>query len=239
MIAGYQTLQSAWRSPEYRTLPANREFLYIRGDIAIAIAKFIQSLYGYYSLGQAPPPIGFNASLSYKLCAEMAGLGTRSLAGGILLNQKLGMPEFWVTVTTMPLIADGPLQEPVCPHPSCVKLWEQRRNTPCLEACDCISGELEEGQIKWMRYDRRICATRAQTESSSTLQRILLEASNESIPEVRRILLLGSLSHLVVGSIASGNVTAQCFECVRNCPICRRAQSLKQKKQDKLNRQQV
>ncbi len=230
VFAGYVALRGAWRSPDHRTHYQNRDFPRIRSGIAIAVAKFIEAEYGCYSLGEIPPSIGFNPSLSLKLCAEMAGLGTRSLAAAILLNHKLGMLSLSACITTMPLRADGPMKEPVCPHPSCVKLWERRRTTPCLETCpECLSGELEGGQIKWMRYDRRVCSTRAQNLSHGSFQRLLLEGINEPAPEVRRSMLLGSFSRNALQAIAYSTVIGQCAECLRNCPVCIRARSLKSK----------
>ena len=227
VVAGRRTLRGGWRSPDYRTQYHNRDFAGIRLGVVLAVAKFIESRYGYYALADTPPAIGFNPSLSFKLCAEMAGIGTRSLAGGVILNRELGLTNFYACVTTMRLIADGPLEEPVCPDPSCVKLWERRQTTPCLEVCpECLSGELEGGRIKWMRYDRRICSTRAHTPS---LKRLLLEGIKEPDLKVRRSMLLGSLSHDAMQATASGAVFAQCSECLRNCPICRRARSLKVK----------
>lgn len=233
VFAGRVSPRGAWRSPDYRTHYANRDYPRIRTGIAMAVAKFIENKYGYYSLGQIPPAIGFNPSMSLKLCAEMAGLGTRSLAGAILLNYNLGVMNLAACITTMPLKADGSMKEPVCPHPSCVKLWEKQRTVPCLETCpECLSGELEEGRIKWMRYDRRICSTRAQNQGMGALQRMLLEGANEADPEKRRSILLGSFSRGAVESIATGSVTGQCSECMRVCPIHREAQMLKPHAQD-------
>ncbi len=228
VYAGHMATLGAWRSPDFRTHYANRDFPRIRGGIAMAVAKFIESKYGYYSLGETPSPVGFNPSLSLKLCAEMAGLGTRSVAAAILLNHELGMISISASLTTMPLKADGPMKEPVCPHPSCVKRWEKRRTTPCLEICpECLSGELEGGQIKWMRYDRRICTTRAQTFGVGALQKTLVEGANESDPEARKSILLGSFCRSLLGSIAFGGVVGQCGECLRNCPICTKTRRLK------------
>jgi epoxyqueuosine reductase QueG len=230
VFAGRVTPRGAWRSPNYRTHYANRDFPRIRTGIAMAAAKFIESEYGYYSIGQIPPPIGFNPSLSFKLCAEMGGLGTRSMAAGILLNRELGLINFSVCITTMPLRADRPMKQPVCPHPSCVDLWERRRSIPCLEVCpECLSGELEAGRIKWMKYDRRICSSRAQNEGMGALLRTLLEGANEADLERRKSILLGSFSRAVIEAVASGNVTGQCSECVRVCPIHREAQKLRAK----------
>ncbi len=227
-FAGQIAIRGAWRSPDYRTHYHNRDRSSV--GIAMALAKFIESKYGYYSLPEVPPPVGFNPSLSMKLCAEMAGLGTRSMAAGIILNQKLGMISISICLTTMPLIADGAMKELVCPHHSCLKLWERRQTVPCLEACpECLSGELEGGRIKWMRYDRRICSTRAQSFGRGSFQRILLEGANEPNPEVRRSILLGSFYRQVVAAVTSGAVVAQCVECTRNCPVCLQARSLKVK----------
>jgi epoxyqueuosine reductase QueG len=230
VFAGRVTPRGAWRSPDYRTHYANRDFPRIRTGIAMAVAKFIESKYGYYAIGQIPPPVGFNPSLSLKLCAEMAGLGTRSMAAGILLNRELGLINLSVCITTMPLTADLPMKEPVCPQSSCIDMWERLRTTPCLEVCpECLSGELSGGRIKWMKYDRRICSTRAQNEGMGALQRMMLEGANEPDPQRRRSILLGSFSRAVIEAVASGEVTGQCSECIRVCPIHRDAQKLKVK----------
>ena len=230
VFAGHTTPQGAWRSPDYRTHYHNRAFPRIRGGIAMDVAKFIESKYGYYSLGHIPPPVGFNPSLSLKLCAEMAGLGTRSMAAAILLNHQLGLLSLSACVTTMPLAADGPMKEPVCPHPSCVKLWEQKKTTPCLQTCpECLSGELEGGRIKWMRYDRRICSTRAQNVGPGAWQNVLVEAATEPDPDMRKSILLGSFTRGVLEAIALGGFTGQCGECLRGCPVCIEARKLPDK----------
>jgi hypothetical protein len=228
VIAGHPLIRGAWRSPNHRTIPANFDFSRVRAGIAVAIAKFIESKYGYYSLADVAPTIGLNASLSFKLCAEMAGLGTRSMAGGIILNRELGIINLAVCVTTMPLKADGPLPELVCPDPSCVKLWARQGTTPCLEACpECLSGELEEEKIKWMRFDRRICSTRAQNMGPVSYERLLVEAAKEPDTEIRRSMLLGSFSRNALQAVTYAAVVAQCFECLRNCPICIQARTLR------------
>jgi hypothetical protein len=153
------------------------------------------------------------------------------MAAAILLNHELGILNLAVCITTMPLVADSPMKVPVCPHPSCVKLWQRYQTVPCLETCpECLSGELEGGRIKWMRYDRRICSTRAQTEGMSPLLRILLDGMSQPDPEVRRNVLLGSFSRHVIRATATGAVFGQCSECLRHCPICIQARRLKVKK---------
>ena len=228
VIAGDVSTKGAWRSSDYRSIAANLDFFRIRAGIALALAKFIEAHFGYYALADTPPPTGYHPSISFKLCAEMAGLGTRTMAGGILMNRVLGVINLAVVVTTMPLKADRSSEDMVCPHPSCVKRWNKHGTTPCLEACPmCLSGEIEDGRIKWMRYDRRICSTRAQTFSPGSYQRLLMESANEPDPEKRKTMVLGSFSRNALQAIAYASVVAQCGECFRNCPICVRARTLK------------
>ena len=231
VFAGQTALAGAWRSPDFRTHYMNRDFPRIRSSVAMEVARFIEKEYGYYAIGEIPPSVGFNPALSLKLCAEMAGLGTRCMAAGIILNRELGAPSFSACITTMDLAGRGPLKDdPVCPDPFCVKMWERKGITPCLEACpDCLSGEFEGGRIKWMRYDRRICSTRAQTMAPGAFRKMLLEGVHEADPEMRRSILLGSFALGVIDAIATANVIGQCAECLRDCPICMRTRSRKAK----------
>ncbi len=218
--------RGTWRSPDHRLHQMNRSFAVPRRNtVALAMANFIEEQYGYYSINYG------GVELSHKLCADMAGLGTRSMAAGIILNKELGPLHIAPTITTMPLRADGPLQEPICPHPSCVKRWERDRTTPCLETCpECLSGELESGRIKWMRYKRYLCATRAQTTSINSFQRTLLEAINEPDLEKRKTIIMGSFFADIMNSIASGSFMGQCGECLRGCPVVLRTRTLRPKR---------
>jgi epoxyqueuosine reductase QueG len=227
IVCGRQTApKGAWHSRSYTTHVMNRSFgNAYRNRISFDIANFIEDKYKYYCV------INGGANLSGKLCAEHAGLGTRSMAAGIVLNRELGLINVAVTVTTMPLKADGMLTEAVCPHPSCVKRWERDRTTPCLEICpECLSGELEDDIIKWMEYNRHLCATRAQTRSINSFQKLLLEAINEPDLEKRKTMVMGSFFASVVGSLSTGTTMGQCGECLRGCPICIRARTLHPKK---------
>lgn len=205
VFAGHIAPRGVWLSPNDRTHYENQDFPRIRWGIAMDVAKFIENKFGYYSIGRTPSSVGLNPSLSLKLCAEMAGLGTRSMAGAIILNDRLGMLSFSACLTTMPLKADGPTEKPVCPHPSCIKMWKRRRTTPCLDTCpECLSGEIERGRIKWMKYDRRICSTRAQNVGMDPFKKLLVEAVNEGDFEIRRSLLLGSYAKSIIEAIAFG-----------------------------------
>ncbi len=227
---GHVSLKGAWRAPDHRSHFANRSFARARDGVAMAAAQYIENKYGYYSIAAVPFQSGFNPGLSQKLCAEMAGLGTRSLAASILVNHEIGMLSISTCLTTMELEADGPMAEPICPHPSCVKMYEKEQTTPCLDTCpECLSGEIEDGRIKWMRYDRRICSTRAQTHSTGSLMRTLVEGIKEPDEEARRSILLGSFYRSVIGASSAGQTVGQCSECLRNCPVCIKARSLKPK----------
>jgi len=192
--------------------------------VAQRIVGLIERNYGYYAILCPPGSAnGRNPYLSLKLLAEMAGLGTRSMAAGIVLNQTYGLLYFGAAVTTMPLAADGPLETPVCPHSSCVKLWDRKATLPCLDSCPtCLSGELEGDAIKWMDYNQSHCLPRAQTTGMGSFQKLLLDAMDEPDARKRKMIVYGSHFSRAAASLAySVEIVAQCFECVRRCPVGR------------------
>ncbi|MFC1872608.1 hypothetical protein ACFLYV_02685 [Chloroflexota bacterium] len=229
VLAGHMAPAGAYLSPSQRTVPANRLFPRTSIGVSIAVAKHIEDKYGYASIGEIPPPVGFHPSLSQKLCAEMAGLGTRSLAGSIILNPEIGLISVSTCLTTMPLEPDGPMTTPVCPHPICLETWQSEGTVPCLKTCpECLSGEIEGGKIKNMRFDRRICTTRAQTTAHGSFLRTLEACLNEDDQAVRKSMLLGSFTQGIVSAISYGAVIGQCGECLRFCPVCIETQNLKE-----------
>ena len=212
----------AWKATSHRVLG---NIGYSRGQLpalARRLSLFIEDSLGYYAM---PIPseirVGHYPSMSLKLCAEMAGLGTRSMAAGIILNRRYGLLYFNGVITTMPLKSDGPLDDPVCPHDSCVRMWEKKQATPCLSACpDCLSGEIQNGRIGWMEYRQDCCFPRAQTTSVDVFQKLLLEAINEPNAKRRKSIIFGSHFVRAVRSVAhSSELTAQCFNCVKRCPV--------------------
>jgi len=222
VLGGNEPTGGAWRSGTNRVLGS---IGYNRSQMASAargLAYYLEDHYGYFTI---PVPSGDWAGhypyISLKLCAEMAGLGTRSMAAGILLNPHYGLLYFNGIITTMPLRKDGPLLEPVCPHNSCVRLWEKKQTTPCLSSCpDCLSGEIKEGKIDWMEYRQDCCYPRAQTTAMDAFQKLLLEAVNEPDPEQRKAILFGSHFTRAVRSMAySTELSAQCFNCLKRCPV--------------------
>lgn len=231
VVTGGQPLTAgAWRSLNPRITTLTRAYPMIRGTVVMKLATFIEREYGYYAVfydGQVES--GHNPFLSLKLCAEMAGLGTRALAGGVILNRDHGLLNFSCVVTSMPLKSDGPVEEPVCPHHSCVEIWEAKHTTPCLEACPtCLSGLLEEGRIKWMQFRRYLCEPRAQTTSTTAFRQKLLEIVNETDPEKRKQMVYGEFFGRIVKSMAfSSELVGGCIECLRHCPVCIKATMLR------------
>lgn len=192
--------------------------------LAVRLAAFIEGKYGHDAV-LIPP--GFSAGhlplVSTKLLAEMAGLGTRSMAGAIILNPTYGFLYYSAAVTDMSLHPDGPLSEPVCPASSCIRMWEKKKTTPCLQACPmCLSGELGNERIKWMEYNQLRCHTRAQTNSIDVFLKTLLAVVEEPDSHQRRLLAYGSRFRHAVENIAfSSELVGQCYECMRDCPSAR------------------
>ncbi len=222
VLGGNEPTLGAWKSSTNRVLGSigyNRSLL---ASAARKLAYYVEEEHGRFAI---PVPsglwIGHYPYISLKLCAEMAGLGTRSMAAGIILNHSYGLLYYNAVVTTMPLQKDGPLEKPVCPSEACLRLWEKRRTTPCLASCpDCLSGELRDGKIGWMEYDQDLCYTRAQTTAMDTFQKLLLAALDEPDPWKRKAIVLGSGFSRAVRSLAYSNeLSAQCFNCLKRCPI--------------------
>jgi len=221
IVAGGEPSAGAWRAGTHRTLAS---IGYNRGPMASAarsLSIFMEDRYRHFTI---PIPTGNKTGhqpyISLKLCAEMAGLGTRSMAGGIILNAKFGLLYFNGVITTMNLESDGPLEEPVCPAPSCVDLWEKKHTLPCLLSCsDCLSGELKDGKIHSMAYRQHQCYSRAQSNSQDSFQKMLYEAINEPEPGRRKAILFGSHFVQTARSVAySSDLSAQCFNCMQRCP---------------------
>lgn len=222
VIAGGEPSAGAWRAGEHRVLASigyNRSPM---SSAARRMSMFMEETYRHYTI---PIPsgnkVGHTPYISLKLCAEHAGLGTRSMAGGVILNEKHGLLYFNGVITTMALEEDGALDEPVCPAPSCVSMWDKLETVPCIASCtDCLSGEIRDGRIESMTYRQDLCYTRAQSCSQDALQKLLLTAINEPDPENRRAILLGSHFVRAVRSVAySSELSAQCFNCLKRCPL--------------------
>lgn len=224
VIGGGKMLAGAMRckDPKWVGVIATQKLKEVK-EIAFKTAEFIEEL-GYYAIPYASYSLAkgiWDPDISFKLCAELAGLGTRSLAGGIVLNPEYGFLYYSIVLSSAPLKPDEPLKEPVCPHPSCIKMWERSRTTPCLKECpECLSGEIENGRIKWMRYNRLKCSLEANW-SRIGFQKALLDIINESDPEKRKMMVLGSRFTSIVSALGYSILSAQCFRCISVCPVGR------------------
>lgn len=217
----------AWRLPDPRLMGiVSNNRLSRAKNIAFKVAEFIEVEFGCYAMPYAAYALGiggWDPVLSFKLCAELAGIGSRSLAGGMILNKDHGFPYLGLCLTSMPLPADSLVEEDVCPHLSCVKMWERYGTTACFNTCPmCLSGSItEDGKMEYWAYDRHRCAPRA-NYTRPRLLNMLHEVMTETDSDRRRILLHGSeFSHHISALANSTEISGQCFECIRVCPVDR------------------
>jgi len=95
VLGGNGPTAGAWRSGTNRVLGS---IGYNRSQLASAarhLAYYIEEKFDCYAI--AIPSgnwVGHYPYISLKLCAEMAGLGSRSMAGGVILNPELWFPIF-------------------------------------------------------------------------------------------------------------------------------------------------
>jgi epoxyqueuosine reductase QueG len=173
------------------------------------------------------PELGARYPLqSLKLHAELAGIGARSLAGDILLHPDYGYMYFASCFTELALPADQPLADNPCPAPSCVAMFRQEGRTPCMKFCpaQCLSGEIDaDGKQASMHYDMAACAEL--TQQFETVPQLLRDAIATDDPEEREELLLGQRNKVLwyKMTVGNGGLFAQCFECMRVCPVATNA----------------
>jgi hypothetical protein len=192
--------------------------------VARRLAQAIESELGYYALFVPPGTASGDAPfLSLMLAAELAGLGTRSLAGPVL-NREHGFMYWSAVITTAPLDVDPPAAAPACPAPPCREMWEREGTTPCLRICPieaggCLGGRLEHGRAVRTAYDAGRCHTRVHTHWVGGFQKVLEETLNEPDRERRKMLVYGDFMTRTLWAITySSTNIAQCFECMRACP---------------------
>jgi len=218
-------LAGAWRTSKPRMMGVIGSVkLKKLKQVGISLAEYIESHHEYYAIDYNTYTMetgSWDPALSIKLCAELAGLGTRALAGGMVLNPEWGFLYYSLVITSMPLKADGPMTEPVCPAPSCVATWKEKGTVPCLKICPmCLSGAIDDdGRIEHWKYDRIRCSTRADYTRIG-FQKSLLEAIDEPDHDKRKMILLGSETTRYLAAIGySTEIAGECFECIRVCPV--------------------
>ena len=198
--------------------------------ISYGLAFFIESRFGVRSVYCPPdmdPEAGPRVPLqSLKVHAELAGIGARSLAGDILLHPDYGYMYFASVFTELDLPHDEPLAENPCPAPSCVELYRKVGQTPCMKFCpvQCLDGELDEnGKQKSMHYDMAACAE--MTQQYEAVPATIMAALNAPAGPEREEAVFDPDKKLLwyKMSVGSGGLLAQCFECMRVCPIATNA----------------
>ena len=213
-----------WASPSHEHLETMGTSDRIN-SLGLKIAKSIEAQFGYYALF-VPPGVrkGNQPFLSVGYAAELAGCGTRSLAGPVL-HPEHGLLLYSAIVTTLPLPADGPLETPACPAPECVSMWQERGTTPCLDVCPiraggCLGGRIEDGRVVEREYDAARCTARVYTHWIPGFQKGLELALSKDDPEERKMILYGShFTRTLWAMTYSAQSQAQCWECMRVCPV--------------------
>ncbi len=188
------------------------------------LAQHIETEFGYYGLYVPPGTAsGDTPFMSLMLAAELAGLGSRSLAGPVL-SREHGFMYWSAVITTAPFEVDPPETEAACPAPPCREMWEREGTTPCLRVCPasdggCLSGRIENGRAVRTFYDAPRCNTRVHTHWVGGFQKVLEETLNEPDKERRKMLLYGDFMTRTLWAVTySSTNIAQCFECMRVCP---------------------
>ena len=224
VVGGAQPRAADWRSPNHQHMETSSTSDRVSA-LALKLANHVERKFGYYALLN-PPGVdrGRNPFVSLSLAAELAGCGSRSLAGPVL-NDEYGFMYYSAIITTLPLPVDGPITKAVCPAPECIEMWEEEDTTPCLSVCPmsddgCLDGKLEGDEIAESRFDRARCTIRTQGNWVPGFQKALTVALDEPDPERRKMILGSTMFTRTLWSMTYANVSqAQCFECMRVCPV--------------------
>ena len=224
VIGGGAPRAGDWASPSHEHLETMGTTDRIN-SLGLKIAKLIEAQFGYYALF-VPPGVrkGNQPFLSVAHAAELAGCGTRSLAGPVL-HPEHGLLLYSAIITTLPLPPDQPLATPACPAPPCVEMWNEHGTTPCLDVCPissggCLGGKIEDGRVIERLYDAARCTSRVYTHWIPGFQKGLELALSKDDPEERKMILYGShFTRTLWAMTYSGQSQAQCWECMRVCPV--------------------
>ncbi|MFQ5555294.1 MAG: hypothetical protein ACE5GC_08000 [Acidimicrobiia bacterium] len=224
---------AAWRSPNRRLMEISG-YDFRENVSSIVMSEHIEHRYGYLAL-QAPtlPTSGQHPPLSMMLAAVLAGLGTRSIAANIVLNPTYGLLYYAAALTTMPLAPDHQLEDNVCPARSCVKLYESEGRTPCMAVCPaseggCIDATIEEGRIVHSYFNRERCSTRAMNFGiRGHIKQLEILMDSDDAQERDTLIYSDDFRRNLASIGRYKESVAQCFECMRVCPVGRYRRKLK------------
>ena len=216
----------AWRSPDHRVMEiTGYDF---RENVAIHVmCDHIEREHGYQAIQAGSLPTGgHQPPMSMMLAAVLAGLGTRSLAANIILNPVYGLLYYAALLTTLELEPDHVLEDDVCPSRHCIQMYRKLGTTPCLASCPkdeggCLEGALDEdGRISYSYYDRERCTARSMNFGVGSLQKSLVQIATEPEEEHRRSMIYSDFFTQSLSALCHNKESvAQCFECMRVCPV--------------------
>ena len=104
-------------------------------------------------------------------------------------------------------------------------MWKERGTTPCLDICPisdggCLGGKIANDRVAERHYDAARCATRVYTHWIPAFQKTLELALGKEDPEERKMILYSSHFTRTLWSMTySAQSQAQCWECMRVCPV--------------------
>jgi len=224
VIGGAQPRAGDWQSPNYQHMEVTSTSDRMQ-TLALKIARSIEDRFSYYAVC-VPPGVdrGQQPFMSISMAADLAGCGSKSLAGPVL-HPEYGFMYYAAIITTMPLPADSPLETPACPAPECVQMYAAEGTTPCLSICPikaggCLGGRIEDGRFTDRQYDSTRCATRVQNYWVPAFQKVLRATLQEPDADKQKMMLFSSMFSRTLWSMTYSNVSqGQCAECMRVCPV--------------------
>ena len=225
--------KAAWQSPNRRLMEITG-YDFRENVAAMVVADHLESEHGHLAM-PAPglPTSGQYPPMSMMLAAVLAGLGTRSIAANIILNPTHGLLYYAAVLTTLELEPDHQLEDDVCPARSCVRLYEQEGRTPCMAVCPadedgCIDATIEDGRITSSYFDRERCSTRAMNFGiRGHIKQVELLTGIDDRDERRALLYSDDFRRNLTSIGRYKESVAQCFECMRVCPVGRYERKLK------------
>ena len=224
---------AAWQSPNRRLMEITG-YDFRENVASMIVSEYIESQHGFQAMpGPALPIAGQAPPMSMMLAAVLAGLGTRSIAANIILHPDHGLLYYAAVLTTLELLPDHQLEENVCPARSCVRLYEQEGRTPCMAACPadeggCIDATIEDGEITSSFFDRERCSTRSMNFGiRGHIKQVEILTNIDDAAERRERIYSDDFRRNLAAMGRYKESVAQCFECMRVCPVGRYERKLK------------